>query len=175
MEGFGSVENLRNWYDTVINERHACVTHAPVYQATQESYETWFNYLDGLVDNVVSYIHYNQIRTQSEESRSKLFRASIVAAVALLGFAWAANPKAEQAAVVLQSPTSAAALKLTDQGKSVLSPVIGAQCAAQDRIDVIVLNVATTGSDVITLKSKNCQLARFTISDALGRLTPTAP
>jgi hypothetical protein len=104
-----------------------------------------------------------------------LFGASIVAAIALLGFAWAANPKAEQATVILQSPISAAALKLTEQGKAVLSPIVGAQCAAQDHIDVIVLNVATTGSDVLTLKSKNCQLSRFSLTDALGKLSAVSP
>jgi hypothetical protein len=175
LEGFANVSALSLAYQRCIEERHQELIAAQPDPRNLRDNEIWFNYLSRLVGRIVAYVRYDVIKAQAEVSRRELRYASVIAGATLIGFAWAANPKAEQGAVILQSPTSAATLKLTDQGKAVLSPVIGAQCAAQDRIDVIVLNVATTGSDVITLKSKNCQLARFTISDALGRLTPTAP
>jgi hypothetical protein len=175
LQGFKTVDNLKLWYNTVIDERHTCLTHSPADKAAQESYEIWFNYLDGLVDGVVSYIHYNRIRTQSEDSRSQLIRASIVAAVALLGFAWAANPKAESPVVVLTSPPSQATLALSESGKRTLAPLLGTSCIKLDKIDIVLLSVSTAGSEVVTSKTKDCPLTRFTITDNLGKLFPGAP
>jgi hypothetical protein len=62
-------------------------------------------------------------------------------------------------------------LALTGNGKKVLAPLLGANCVASDRMQVIVLNVSTTGSDVVSLKTKDCPLARFTITDPLGKLS----
>lgn len=174
LEGFGTIDNLRDWYNTVIEERHACLTHSPVDEEAQASYEIWFNYLDGLVDTVVSYIHYNRIRQQAEKSRTRLIFASIVAAIALLGFAWAANPKEEKPVLVLQSPASAATLTLTDEGKKALTPLLGASCTALSQIEVIILNVTTAGSEVVTLTTKDCPLARFTVTGTLGRLAASS-
>jgi hypothetical protein len=175
LEGFETVDNLRVWYDNSVTARHAGLTK-PADQETIENNETWFNYLDGLVDIAVSYIRYNRIRQQSEQSRTQLTWASIVAAVALLGFAWAANPKADQSAiVVLKSPASEAALTLSELGKQTLAPILGADCVAHERIDVIVLSLGPAESDVISLKTKDCALARFTVKDTLGKLSASSP
>jgi hypothetical protein len=175
LDGFATVDNLRAWYDNCVTARHAGLTD-PADQETIENNETWFNYLDGLVDTVVSYVRYNRIRQQSEQSRSRLTWASIVAAVALLGFAWAANPKADQPAiVVLKSPASEAALTLTELGKQTLAPILGADCVAHVPIAVIVLSVGGPESDVVSLKTKDCALARFTIKDTLGKLSASSP
>jgi hypothetical protein len=99
----------------------------------------------------------------------------MVAAIGLVGFAWAANPQVEQPIVVLKAPASEARLALTVAGKTALAPVLGASCVAIDRIDVIVLTVTTAGSEVVSAKTKDCPVARFTLTDALGKLSSTAP
>jgi len=171
LEGFETVQNLRDAYDNAIVVRHAGITAEQVDLQTFNSNEIWFQYLDGLVDIVVSYIHYNRIRTQSERSRGQLIAACIVAAISLLGFAWAANPGTEQQ-TVLQAPPSPAHLTLTAAGKTTLRPMLGAKCVERPAIDVIVLSIATTGWDVVTLASKDCQVARFTVTATMGKLTP---
>jgi hypothetical protein len=124
------------------------------------------------VAKVVAYVRYNTIREKAERSRRELTCASVVAAAALVGFAWAANPKEKQSVVVLKSPAAEATLTLTDVGKKTLAPLLGSSCIALDRIPVIVLGVSTTGSDIVSLKSKDCLLAHLTITDTLGRLYP---
>jgi|GEM_PF-229887 len=169
LEGFGTVRNLREAYDNAIRARHAAITAERVDEQTFNSAEIWFNYLDGLVDIVVSYIRYNRIRQEAERSRAQLIGSSVIAALSLLGFAWAANPGAEQPPV-LHSPASAAKLTLTAAGKTVLAPVIGEKCAALASIDVIVLNVTTSGSEVVTISNSDCPIARFTLTNAQGSL-----
>jgi len=171
LEGFGTVDNVMNWYNFAIEQRFEALTQDPVNADDLEISQAWFGYLDGVVDNVASYLRYDRIKRQAEASRATLIDATFVAGLAIFGFVWAANPKSEQATVVLQSPASVAALKLTDQGKIVVAPIIGAKCAGLDKIDVIVLSVATTGSDLVTLKTVDCPLVRFTVTDALGKLS----
>lgn len=170
LEGFATVENLREAYDNAIRARYEGITAAQVDLETFNSNEIWFKYLDGLVDIVVSYIHYDRIRKESDKSRSRLIGSSVVAALSLLGFAWAANPGSEQP-TVLQSPVSAAKLTLSAAGKTALTPVIGEKCAALTSIDVVVLSVTTSGSEVVTLASGDCPVARFTLTNVQGRLT----
>jgi hypothetical protein len=80
---------------------------AEVSEGTEER----FHYLANLVSQVLAYIRYNRVRRQLQRSRYELTGASVVAAVALMGFAWAANPQIEKPevgkpAIVLQAPTS---------------------------------------------------------------------
>ena len=171
LEGFETIENLKGWYALCIEKRFEVISQPAMDQAALANVERWFVYLDGLIDNIMSYIHFNKIRQQSEESRGQLIEASIFAAVALLGFAWAANPRIEQPVVVLSYPTPEATATLTDLGKKTLMPLLGTSCVALDRVPIIVLNVTTTGIDVVSMKSKDCALARFTLTDTLGRVS----
>lgn len=175
LEGFGTVKALKDAYEDCIATRHGALTAADKDVDAITSNEIWFGYLDGLVDNVLSYIRYNRIRRQAERSRSELTGASIVAGAALVGFAWAANPGNERSIVVLKAPASEARLTLTESGKRTLAPVLGANCAALDHIDVVVLGVTTAGAEVLTLKTKDCPVARFSLTDAWGKLAPPSP
>jgi hypothetical protein len=171
LEGFGTIDNLRAWYHFAIQQRFEALTQPQVDLHDLDNSEAWLLYLDNLVDNVTSFIHYNKIRVQSERSRSVLIVATVVSAVALLAFVWAANRTELPATVVLTSPTSEAVLTLTEAGKAALTPLLGKSCAANSRIEVIALSVAATGTDVVTRKTKDCPLVRFTVTDALGKLS----
>jgi hypothetical protein len=175
LEGFGSIKALRTAYEDCIAKRHADLTAENKNMAAINSNEIWFNYLDGLVDNVLSYIRYNRIRTQVDRSRRELSGASIVVGAALVGFAWAANPGVEHPTVLLKAPVSEARMTLTDVGKRTLAPLLGADCVKLDRIDVLVLGVTTSGSEVLTTRTKDCQYARFTLTDPWGKLEPRGP
>jgi len=174
LEGFGTVEALRAAYYACIATRHQNLV-AGAKLAVLQSDKATFLYLDGLVDSVLSYIRYNRIRQEAEKSTKALTAASIVAAIGLVGFAWAANPAKENPTVVLRAPVSEARVTLTEAGKRTLAPVLGAACVAMDRIDVIVLNVTIAGSEVVTLKAKDCPVARITLTDSLGKLLSTPP
>ena len=168
LEGFASVDALRREYEKATEKRHRHLMNPETDAGELADDKIWYFYLDGLVDKVLSYIRYNRIQQQVDRSRTQLTVASVVAALALIGFAWAANPSAEQPALVLRSPASQA--KLSASGKATLTPVLGADCAARATIDVIVLNVTTSGSEVVTLASKDCPVARFTLTSGMGKL-----
>ncbi|MBI3704950.1 MAG: hypothetical protein HY244_14150 [Rhizobiales bacterium] len=175
LEGFANVDALKREYEKAIKTRHRNLMNPNSEPGALADDKIWYFYLDGLVDKVLSYIRYNRIQQQVDRSRTELAAASIVAAIGLVGFAWAANPSAEHATVVLKAPPSEARLALTSAGKTTLAPVLGAPCVALDRIEVIVLSVTTAGSEVITAKTKDCPVARFTLTDALGKLAATSP
>ena len=175
LEGFGSLDNLKQRFEEAIAWRYAALVRGESTADMLERYEHWYEYLDGVVDKVLAYIRYNSIKTQSERSRHELTAASIVAAIGLVGFAWAANPAVEHPIVVLKALPSEARLALTSAGKTTLAPVLGTSCVALDRIEVIVLNATTAGSEVVTAKTKDCPIVRFTVSDTLGKLAATSP
>lgn len=175
LEGFASFNDLKQAYEQCIRIRHREFIAPEKNLLALQSNEIWFGYLDGLVKKILSYVRYNNIRKQAELSRYQLTGASIAAGAALVGFAWAANPKSEPATVVLRAPTSEATLALTDVGKKTLLPLLGPSCTALDHVQVIILNVATTGSEVVSLKTKDCPLARFNINDTLGKLSAAFP
>jgi hypothetical protein len=174
LEGFGTVDNLLAWYDAAIDRRFGIMMQDPIPAADLDNIEGWLRYLDGVVDNVTSLIRYNRIKRQSDAAKTVLIAATLIAAIAILGFAWAANPKADQPIVVMQSPTSQARLTLTEEGKRALAPLLGAACVAQDHVDVIVLSLGPSGNDVVSVKSKDCKLARFSVGDTLGKITPAS-
>jgi hypothetical protein len=171
LEGFASFADLKRAYDTAVATRHAEFVAAEKDPRALRSNEIWFHYLDGLIKKCLSYVRYNSIRKQAEQSRLELSVASILAAAALVCFAWAANPKEQANVVLLKSPLSSAGLVLTPAGKAALAPVLGSACTALARISAIVLAVSPSGSEVITEKSKDCPLARITITDPFGKLS----
>jgi hypothetical protein len=173
LEGFGTIADLRDAYDAAIASRHDGFFAGLTLEQLQIN-ENWYRYVDSLVDKVLSYVRYNRIRQQVERSRTELTVASVVTAAALVGFAWAANPGIEAQTVLLQSPASPAKLTLSTAGKVALTPLLGAKCVALPAIDVLLLNVTTTGSEVATVASKDCPLARFTLTGAMGKLASAA-
>jgi hypothetical protein len=175
LQGFGSVQNLRQAYEHCIRDRHRELTATEKDPEALESNEIWFAYLDGLVDDVLSYIRHDRVRRQVERSRSELTVASMIAAISLVGFAWAANPKVEQRVVVLKASASEARLKLTEAGKKALEPLMGVKCVSLGLIDVVALDPAAAKHDVISSKTKDCPITRFTIDDSLGSLVNASP
>ncbi len=175
LEGFISVKALRTAYEECISVRHSKIMAAKMNARELKSAETLYHYLDGVIDKVVSHVRNYRMRQEVKRTRKELTRASMAAAVALLGFAWAANPAIEKPAIVLQAPASEARVALTETGRQKLAPVIGANCVATGPIGVIVLSITTEGSEVISLKTKDCPIKRFTLNDSLGKLSVAPP
>jgi len=171
LDGFKDIEEIKQAYYDCIQTRHAHLTKG-TKATTVQGDNANFRYLDGLVDDILSFIRYRRISEQAHESAKELGAASIVAAVGLVGFAWAANPPSDKPIVVLQSLPSPARLTLTDAGRKALSPVLGQNCASAEKIDVIVLSATTAGSEVLSNRNKDCAMVRFTVTDAVGTLAP---
>ncbi|HWK95129.1 MAG TPA: hypothetical protein VNR39_06880 [Pseudolabrys sp.] len=173
LEGFRSVADLKAAYEDAITDRHEGFFAGHTADELQNA-ENWYRYIDTLVDKVLSYIRYNKIRQQSERSRTDLTRASIAAAAALVGFAWAANPAGEQSLGV-QTVPARATLNLTEAGRAALAPMLGGRCAALRDMGVVILGLTTSGPDIVTLGDSQCSPVRFTLTTALGSLNPASP
>jgi hypothetical protein len=173
LEGYADVDALRDAYNKIIAKRKRDLMTSGTTEKVLASNQHWYEYLDALCDKVLAYIRYNRIWRQVKRSRSELTVASAVAAIALVGFAWAANPGPETQTVVLQSPASPAKLTLSAAGKVALTPLLGAKCVALPAVDVLLLNVTTAGSEVVTVAGKDCPLARFTLTSTMGRFAST--
>lgn len=173
LEGFKTIDEIKEAYESCIAERHNNMTNGADIE-TLKADKSNFQYLDNLVDNILSFVRYNRIRTQVERSRNQLTLASLFAAIGLLGFAWAANPEKTPPIIALSTPVPEASVELTDAGKKGLAPLLGDMCVRMPTVSVLVLNVTASGSDVLSEKSKACPNARFTLTDALGKfVAPT--
>jgi hypothetical protein len=175
LEGFASVAHLKQSYKDCVSARHEGFFDGKSTLQDFQSRENWFRYLDTLIDKVLSYIRYNKIRQQVEKSRTELTGYSVVAAIALVGFAWAANPKIDPQVIVLKAVASEARLKLTDAGKKTLEPMLGAQCVASGMIDVIALDPAAAKPEAISVKTKDCPVVRFSVGDTIGSFQNATP
>lgn len=175
LEGFDSVAALRQTYEACITKRYHDLLTPGTEPLVLESNEKWYAYLDSMHDKILAYVRYNRIRRQADRSRSQLTAASIAAATGLVGFAWAANPEKAATAVVVSAPISEAQVELNDAGRKALTPLLGESCTKLPRISVLVLNVAATGAEVVTLKSADCASGRFSLTEALGKFVAASP
>lgn len=175
LEGFDSVAALRQIYEACIAKRYHDLLTPGTDAAVLESNEKWYAYLDSMHDKVLAYIRYNRIRLQVDRSRAQLTGASLVAAIGLLGFAWAANPEKATPTIVVSAPVSEARIELTEAGQKALAPLLGEACVKLLNLPVLTLSVTEKGSDVLTVKSKDCAIGRFTLTEAVGRFIAAAP
>ncbi len=166
---------LRIAYEECIRVRHSKITAAKMNAAEVQRAETLYHYLDGVVDKILSHVRNYRMRQEVRRTRKELTFASIAAAVAPIGFAWAANPAVEKPAIVLEAPASEARVALTETGRQKLAPVIGANCVATGLIGVIVLNITIEGFEVVSLKTNDCRIKRFTLNDSLGKISVGPP
>lgn len=170
LAGYSSTDQIAGHYVRRINARFLHFKQG-VDLDVLEADDATLGFIEDLIDSILSYVRYTRILRQAQWARRRLFFASILAAIGLVGFAWAANPPSAAPTVVLQSPAAPAKLLLTEAGIKTFMPVLGAACATLKPIEVITLNVSTSGSEVVTLKSQACPVARFTLTPALGELS----
>jgi hypothetical protein len=117
LEGYATVAALREAYKDAVAKRHAELIAEEKDPQAIDSNQYWFEYLDTLVDHVVAYARYDSIRTQAKRSRAQMTGASIVAAIGLVGFAWAANPPAGTPPVATTIPSATTAPTQTTTNK----------------------------------------------------------
>jgi hypothetical protein len=170
LEGYSSVDALKQAYNKAISDRYSAFNAMRRDAKVIAGHERWYQYIDRLVDKVLSYVRYNRIRIEADRSRRTLFSASLFAGFSLIIFAWAANPPGESRPKVAQNPPSPAGLELTAQGKTVLALTLGTACVGKAEIAVILLGMADGKLDIITVKSDDCPVARFTVTSEIGHL-----
>ncbi len=125
---------------------------------------------------------YLQVSSRFEKERTKVIWSGAAAAIAIIAFAWAANPPtlpAEGAKVLLQPRPVGAQLVLTPAGVTELSGVLGAECAmaaGQPRgVPMIVLGATTSAIEIVVPSGESCaQTSRLQLEPRLGHASPTS-
>jgi hypothetical protein len=87
---------------------------------------------------------------------------SVVAALAITGFVWAANGPKQQA-FVYSLPDRGTAI-LTEPARLQLAPKLGAECVSRP-VPILILD-DKSGFDVVSLPQGGCAVVRFTVKDA---------
>ena len=72
--------------------------------------------------------------------------------------------------MVVRAGASEARLKLTEAGRKTLEPILGEKCVALSTVDVIMLDPGGGKSEVVSVKTNDCPVARFTVNEAIGTL-----
>jgi hypothetical protein len=170
LEGYSNVGALKHAYAQAINDRFSAFNAPKKEAAVIAGHERWYHYIDSLVDKVLSYVRYNRIRVESDRSRRKIFWASLIAGFSLIVFAWAANPPAEAPSKVTQDPPMGAGLEFTAEGKTMLASTLGLSCVSNAKIGVILLGMTDGKLDMVSVKSGDCPVARFTVTPEIGHL-----
>jgi hypothetical protein len=106
-------------------------------------------------------------------ARPKMFGGALVAALAIVGFAWAAHPPDEKKQPAVAAP-AVVTLKLTEEGRTLLGARVGKKCA-KARLRVVVLSTSGGNAEVVTLPAKGCRVARFTVGADLGTIDTGTP
>jgi hypothetical protein len=131
---------------------------------------------DAQVQLVLGGVRYYRLRRHFKQSVIGTVLAAMLAAVAIGGFAWAANPKAEQVPK-FQVPVEAK-LRLSDAAKASMADEVGQECVKSD-ILVIVLTAAQNEYDVVTIPNDKCRVTRFMVgpgpAGVEGHLAPVMP
>ncbi len=119
---------------------------------------------------VLAIVKAEQVRRTFRHSLVLMFVFGLTASIAIVGFAWAANPPAISASAILFP--SRATLTLTAAEQEVLSARIGPTCVG-GTIEVIVLDQSSNQYDVVTVPAQGCEVARFMAgAGGIGTLQP---
>jgi hypothetical protein len=119
---------------------------------------------------------YLTVSKRFEEERTKVVWSGVAAALAIVAFAWAANPPqipaAEPPIAVLQPRPVMARLVLTPAGVTELSGVLGAECASAagaDGVPTVVLGATASAVEIVIPAGGSCsQTARLQLEPRLG-------
>jgi hypothetical protein len=170
--GFNSVSDLRAFEEAARREYIEAVRKGSAEEIGKLGPKIAF--FNNVVSQVLVGIRWQRTSTQFASAVNRLVGAAVVAAIALVVFAWAANPQANPLPGAFQTPADAQ-LSLTPAGRSALEAIVGQACVAAGQIHVVVLTGTIGGSyDVVTVPSSQCRVARLTLSDnSLGALLAT--
>jgi hypothetical protein len=122
---------------------------------------------DQAVQRLLTVASFYTLSDAFNDTRRKMFGGALVAALAIVGFAWAAHPPQEKQPGV--AAPAVVTLKLSDEGRTLLAAAIGQKCA-KARLRVVVLSTSGGNADVVTLPTTGCRVGRFTVSADLGTI-----
>ena len=165
LNGYPTVRELAKHYQALLDRRYHYSRIEPD-EAELAQTIAWIDFLNPVVNQLLAAARYERVQsTFATDARRKLLWSSLLAAVAIGVFAWAANP---QEAAPGNPPAFAmpaqATLVLSPERQSQLASVLGgAECVAAS-LPVLVLSATDQTADVVTPPREGCEPERLTVS-----------
>jgi hypothetical protein len=123
--------------------------------------------VDQAAQRLLSVASFYTLSKKFNDARPRMLVGALVGALAIVGFAWAAHPpKKTKPAVAAPAEVT---IKLTQEGKKLLSAPLGAACVAKS-VSAIVLATTAETAEVVTLPHGGCRIGRFTVSANVGTI-----
>jgi hypothetical protein len=180
LAGYTDVADMDSEYATALGQRkadfeaHYGDVHDSGKALTAQLSDAKALAADQAVQRLLTVASFYTLSDAFNNARPRMFGGALVAALAIVGFAWAAHPPEEKKEPAVASP-AVVTLKLSEEGKTLLATAVGEKCA-KDRLRVVVLSMSGGTADVVTLPAKGCRVARFTVGAHLGTIdTGTTP
>jgi hypothetical protein len=169
LDGYPSVEMLRHDYYRYIDKK---------YEASQAGNQDelnfamgWVEYLGAVVGQLLDAVRYDRVTRKFAQARNYLIVMSLCAGVAVVTFAWAANPEpAVTESAAFKTPTEGYVM-LTKSGQTMLADSLGEDCTKHP-VRVAVLSAESGSYDAVSIPTGNCELLRFTVNNETGSVMP---
>ncbi|HYW26124.1 MAG TPA: hypothetical protein VE953_18270 [Terriglobales bacterium] len=116
--------------------------------------------IDSIIARILPACWYQETRTRFRRAFTIGLPCAVVAAVSVLGFTWAANPAGSSGPI--QTPADAD-LTLTASSQALLADRLGSDCGSTSPVRVLVLSSSADSYDVVTVPTRECGAARFTV------------
>jgi hypothetical protein len=182
LAGYSDVADMNSEYGTALTQRktdfdaHYSDVHDAGKALTAQLSDAKALAADQAVQRLLTVASFYTLSDAFNAARPKMFGGALFAALAIVGFAWAAHPPEEkekkQPAVAAPAVVT---LKLSKEAQTLLGATVGKKCA-KERLRVVVLATSGGNAEVVTLPSMGCRVARFTVSADMGAIdTGTTP
>jgi hypothetical protein len=174
LAGYGDVAALSTDYAATLSQRKAALAdyYANVgnqgKETTARVADAQAQAVDQAVQRLLNVASFYTLSKKFNDSRPRMFVGALVGALAIVGFAWAAHPPDKKTKPAVAAPAEVT-IKLTKEGKKLLSAPLGKQCVARS-VPAIVLATTAGTAEVVTLPRGGCRIRRFTVSADVGTI-----
>jgi hypothetical protein len=172
--GYSDVADMNSEYGSVLGQRktdfdaHYDDVHNSGKTLTAQLSDAKALAADQAVQRLLTVASFYTLSDAFNNARPKMFAGALIAALAIVGFAWAAHPPEEKKQPAVAVP-AVVTLKLSEEGKRLLATAVGKKCA-KPRVRVVVLATSGGNAEVVTLPADGCRVARFTVGADLGTI-----
>lgn len=126
--------------------------------------------IDEALDWLLSFGLYTEVAALFKRARWAMLGAALVAALGIVGFAWAAHPESEEEAsstpAVAKAPAEVT-VELNAEGMEALADDLGAACDTE-ALPAIAVAGDAEALQVVTVPGDDCELHRFVLTPELG-------
>ena len=128
--------------------------------------------LKGVAESIVDHAGFDRVKALFEAARIKMLVGAVLGTIGIVAFAWAANPpKSETADPIVRPLPVEVSLRLTAEGRDLLSDAIGRDCKGE--ISALSIGGTEDMPRIVTLPLNGCKPAQFSVPSDWGTVSST--